>query len=420
MSTVCLVTLGSAGDVHPMLALGQALVLRGHRVVVLTSPAFEDMVHGAGLEFDPIGFEQDYAETVAHPKLWHPVDGLGVMWRYLLRPALQPTYQRLAAWSQQGPCVVLASPLAMGARIAQEKLGLPLMSVYTAPTLLRSVHAPLSLAQWQVPEWMPRSALRGAWTALDRLKLQPLVKPALEALRQTEGLAPIQTSVFGHWMHAPSAGVALFPTWFAPAPPDWPVQVLQADFLRYQESAMALPAGLQAFLGQGDPPVVFMPGTARQDTDDFFWQAMQACQALGLRGVLLGRLSSDLQAQVSARSAAFWAGAYVPFGALLPNARALVHHGGIGTSAQALYAGVPQLVVPCAYDQFDNALRLHRLGVASVLRHQGRGQLKARFQAQLQSLLQSPQVAAACQHWSGQGSPQHASHLVCDWVEQVS
>jgi rhamnosyltransferase subunit B len=94
----------------------------------------------------------------------------------------------------------------------------------------------------------------------------------------------------------------------------------------------------------------------------------------------------------------------------------LVHHGGIGSSAQALYAGVPQLVVPSAYDQFDNALRLQRMGVARVVRNKEPGE----FQAQLKALLHSPDVAAACLHWAGQGSSQHAFQTVCDWVEQVS
>jgi rhamnosyltransferase subunit B len=58
---------------------------------------------------------------------------------------------------------------------------------------------------------------------------------------------------------------------------------------------------------------------------------------------------------------------YEPFSRLLPRAAALVHHGGIGTAAQALRAGVPQLVVPGCYDQFDNAARLRRLGVSRTL-----------------------------------------------------
>ena len=58
---------------------------------------------------------------------------------------------------------------------------------------------------------------------------------------------------------------------------------------------------------------------------------------------------------------------YAPFSALLPRLRGLVHHGGIGTSAQALAAGIPQMVAPFAHDQFDNAARLCRLGVAVTL-----------------------------------------------------
>jgi len=415
VTTVCLVTLGSAGDVHPMLALGQSLKARGHRAVVMTNPVFEDMVHGAGLELDAIGSAAEHASTVAHPKLWHPVDGLGVMWRYLLRPALRPTFERLAAWSAKGPCVVLANPLAMGARVAQEALGLPLMSVYTAPTLLRTVHPPLTVAQLPVPLWMPRVLLHGAWHALDRWKLQPLVKPDLERLRQVHGLAPISGSVFGQWMHSPQSGVALFPKWFAPAQPDWPGQVVQTDFTRFEEADTTSPESLKAFLLQGEPPVVFMPGTARQHTDEFFAQALQACATLGLRAVLLGRLSGALQARVAEQPATVWAGPYVPFAGVLPHAKALVHHGGIGTSAQALHAGVPQLVVPCAYDQFDNALRLQRLGVAKVLSTLAPGLLQARLQA----LLKSPDVAMACQRWAGQGQALDARNQVCQAVEQL-
>lgn len=400
-----------------MLALGQSLVKRGHRVVVLTNPVFEDMVRAAGLTFDAIGHADDQAQTVAHPKLWHPVDGLGVMWRYLLRPALEPTFERLAEWSAQGPCVVLTHPLAMGARVAQEKLGLNVVSVYTAPTLLRSVHPPLTMAQWQVPRWMPRLAVQGVWQAFDRFKLQPLVKPALEGMRQAKGLGPVKGSVFGQWMHSPQAGVALFPAWFSPAPPDWPSHVVQTDFVRYEEHHegrdAAMPMSLQTFLERGEAPVVFMPGTARQSTDTFFTEAVQACSALGLRAVLLGHLSAAVQARVSENSDAVWSGPYVPFARLLPHARALVHHGGIGTSAQALHAGVAQLVVPSAYDQFDNAMRLQRLGVADVLlnlhpRH---------MQGALQALLRRPDVRSACLRWAGQGRPMEACERVCELVE---
>ena len=59
---------------------------------------------------------------------------------------------------------------------------------------------------------------------------------------------------------------------------------------------------------------------------------------------------------------------YVPFSRLLPRAAVLVHHGGIGTASQGLSAGVPQLVMPLAHDQPDNADRLRRLGVGRALK----------------------------------------------------
>jgi rhamnosyltransferase subunit B len=80
---------------------------------------------------------------------------------------------------------------------------------------------------------------------------------------------------------------------------------------------------------------------------------------------------------------------------LLPRSAALVHHGGIGTAAQALAAGIPQLVVPFAYDQFDNAERLRHLGCGASVKT-----LAAQDPAQrkLRHLLESATVHTACKH----------------------
>lgn len=401
---VCLVSFGSAGDIHPLLALGQALRERGRAVTLLTNPAFAAQAAAAGLDFVPAGEEQQLRETIRHPKLWHPVDGFGVLWRYLLRPALQPTYERLQELAAAGPLVVAASPVAMGARLAQERLGLPLATLYTAATMLRTVHDPMTLARWRVPPWFPRAGRRAAWALLDRYKLEPLVRPALDELRARLALPPLRASVFGDWMHSPQAGLALFPGWFAAAAPDWPVQVVQAGFPLYDDApAAALGAALEAWLAEGDAPVVFMPGTARHGAADFFAAAVRSCGQAGVRGLLLGdvppALAASLPPQVRAE-------AYAPFGALLRRALALVHHGGIGSGAQALRAGVPQLLAPQAYDQFDNALRLQALGVAERL-PPGTAGLQAMPQ-RLQRLLARPGIAAACAHWAARTEPQGA------------
>jgi rhamnosyltransferase subunit B len=413
---ICLVTFGSAGDVHPMLALGRELRARAWPVTLLSNPAFAQVAAASGLAFEPVGDETDYHTTIDHPKLWHPIDGFGVMWRYLLRPALAPTYERIAQIAAAGPCIVIANPMAMGARVAQEALGTPLITAYTAATMLRTVSNPMTMASWRVPAWWPTLLRRTAWAALDRLKLEPLVRPALEALRGPLNLPPIGAPVFGTWMHSPAAGVALFPAWFAPARLDWPPQVAQAGFPLYaDDTAQAQPPELEAFLEQGRPPVVFMPGTAQQRGDAFYSAAVHACMLTGQRGLLLGAVPNEIARNLPRELKAM---PYAPFSTLLPRVRALVHHGGIGTTAQALKAGLPQLIVPSAYDQFDNAMRIERLGVGLSLSHRPGG--LATMGARLGQLLHDRAIASASAHWARQTDAQIAHDTVAGLVERFA
>ena len=413
---VCLVAFGSLGDVHPMLALGVELRSRGHAVSLLTSPGFASHAAASGLDFEPIGEERHAQEALQHPKLWHPVDGLGVMWRYLLRPALEPTYHRLAALSAAQPCICIASPVAMGARVAQEHLGIPLITAYTAATMLRSVSDPMTLAHLAVPRWFPTSLRHLAWEMLDRYKLEPLVRPALDALRGSLGLPPIASSVFGKWMHSPLAGVALFPSWFAAAAPDWPAQVVQAGFPLYDGDAEAtLSPALQGFIAAGAAPIAFMPGTGQQQSQPFFEAAIRACMQANHRGLLLGTVAPSLRQGLPA---SIHCEDYAPFSVLLPRARALVHHAGIGSSAQALRAGVPQLLLQQAYDQFDNAMRLERLGVG--VRVPRTDDAEHAMADRLGKLLEEPRVTVACAQMSAQTTPNAAREVIAQLVESAS
>jgi rhamnosyltransferase subunit B len=119
-------------------------------------------------------------------------------------------------------------------------------------------------------------------------------------------------------------------------------------------------------------------------------RALDACTALGVRAVVVTPYTGQLPAQLPA---SVYHADYVPFDLLLPKLAAVVHHGGIGTLAQGLAAGVPQLIAPHAHDQFDNAAQLARLGAgASASPHAGAG----RWKRTLRGLLGDLNVAAAC------------------------
>ena len=416
---VLLPTLGSAGDVHPFLAIGRAMQARGHDVELMTNPVFANMVQQAGLAFHPVGAQQHYTDAFNSRKLWHPVDGLGVLWRRMARHAIEPVYRRIAQQAENAAgttCVVVAPPLMFGARLANEKLKVPLLTAYSAATMLRSCEDPLTMAQWRVPAWVPRPVRAAAWQALDRFKLEPMVAADLGQARQSLGLPALNQSVFGRWMHSPTAGVTLFPDWFASAPSDWPQQVTQAGFPLYDGDAEAgLNAALSQFLDDGEVPIVFTPGSAMGHGHVFFRAAVRSCVALGRRGVLLtsdaAQLPADLPPTVHHS-------AYAPFGLLLPRALALVHHGGIGTCAQALRAGLPQLVTPMGFDQFDNAMRLELLGVGLSL--QGPDTLLDGMTEALRELLGSPETARACQQAALKVQTQRepVGHI-CDLLESM-
>ncbi len=145
-----------------------------------------------------------------------------------------------------------------------------------------------------------------------------------------------------------------------------------------------------------------------------FERALVACKELGLRAVLITPYRDQLPAELPgfARHAS-----YVPFDLLLPKLGAFVHHGGIGTSAQCLAAGVPQLVTPFAHDQFDNAARLNKLGVAgSVAPTASAGA----WIGALRKLLGDAETIDACRCWaqkSREAAP--AAVLIAEQIETL-
>ena len=420
---ILLPTVGSAGDIHPFLAIGLAMRARGHQVEIMSNPLFADLVQQSGLDFFPVGTIEQGEATYMSPKLWHPVHGFGVFWRRMARYAIEPVYQRIAQHGERpaasGRVVVMATPLMLGARLAQEKLKVPLVTAYTAATMLRSCAYPLTLAHWRVPQWMPRAVSALAWKSLDTWKLHPMVAADLPPWRARLGLPVLNQSVFGQWIHSPRAGVTLFPQWFAPAPIDWPPQVKQAGFPLYDgDKSRGLDVALVDFLDQGAPPIVFTPGSAMVRGHGFFESAVRACQALGRRGVLL---TSDVSQVPTALPPSVVHCAYAPFGMLLPRAAALVHHGGIGTTAQGLRAALPQLLAPMGFDQFDNAVRLELLGVgASLPYHVARQDTRFDSTAPLlRDLLGSARVADACRAAAARLEVNTAIDTICDTLESA-
>lgn len=354
---------GSHGDVHPYLALAHALASRGHEVHFSISPHFEPLVRGAGFELDPVGTEGDFQAIVNDPGLWHPRHSLTVLFGgERFRRMMRENFEHLRKRYRKGQTVAVAGTLAVGARIAHESFGIPLATVHLQPMASPSATDPPRFPGLSPRPWWPAWLVRAFYRLGERVAVDPILLPPVNELRAELGLKPIRR-VWGAWRHSPQCVLGLFPEWFGRAR-DWPPHLHCTGFVRYDQSdSQPLPPALEAFLNEGPPPVVISFGSAMRTGRAHFEAALAACSSLGLRSVLLAR-SGD---QIPPLPKDAFHVDYAPFSLVFPRALVALHHGGVGTSAQALAAGVPQFVMPLAFDQFDNAERLVKLGVAKSL-----------------------------------------------------
>lgn len=361
--TFVFVPVGSHGDVHPIMGLAIAMQARGHRSIVYANGFFRSMIERTGLEFVELGSSEQYLEATRNPDLWHPHKGSRVVLEAITNQMLRPAYYLLLQRWKQEPCTLVASPLCMSARLLHETHGVPLISTHLQPVVMRSVYKPPTLPL-PLPAWAPHWWTCLMFRLMDKVGIDPVLCPTLNAFRQELGLPPVHR-VMNDWWNSPQRVIGLWPSWFAAPQPDWPQQLHLAGFPLYDEADVAqMPEELESFLAQGTAPIVFTPGSAMRQGRTFFDAAVGACAKLGRRGLLMTRFSEHIPPELPATVLHV---PFAPFSQLLPRCAALVHHGGIGTMAQGFAAGIPQLVMPMAHDQPDNLQRLKQLGAGDGL-----------------------------------------------------
>ncbi len=382
---------GSAGDVHPFVGLAQALQARGHVVTVATTGYFRELVEQAGLEYVEQGTREEFLELTEHPDLWHPTRSFAHLFRAGVAQVMRRQYDLIAERSVRDQPLVINNLLGFGARIARDKLGVPLVTVHCQPACLWSDYDSPALAGMPFGSWAPRWLKQVYCWIGETFFIDRATCPETNRFRSELGLPPMRNTT--RWWHSPDCVVCLFPEWYGPPQPDWPPNVHLTEFPLWDEDALTKPQPeVEEFLRTGSAPVVFTPGSANRQAAVFFRAAVDACRRLGRRGVLLSRFPEQIPPHLPGTMRHF---EYVPFSRVLPGAAAIVHHGGIGTSAHGLRAGIPQLITPLAHDQPDNAARLKQLGVGDWLRPSAvNGPTVA---AALHRLLDSADVTRRCQ-----------------------
>ncbi|QWT18926.1 glycosyltransferase [Bacillus sp. NP157] len=362
-------TVGSQGDLFPLLAVGRELAARGHRVTVGAHAIHRDAVRDAGLAFvlaSGIAEPEDKAAFAA--RAFHPWRGPRFVVRDLAAADIAASYAALRPVCEDADAIVTTT-LAFAGQVLGETLPLAWLSAIFSPSVFLSPFDPPATGVAFVDAALRRSPARARW--LVRL-VEAVTRPwtaRVRAFRQELGLPPVAAAgdPFHRGQHGRDGALAMYTRLFGPLPPDAPAQATLTGPCRYLPFDDALDDTLSAWLDAGPAPLVFTLGSAAVHAGAGFLRASaEAARQLGQRAVLLTG-SAVLRDQLALAGDDVFLADYAPHGALFARAAAVIHHGGIGTTQEALRAGHPQLVVPHGFDQPDNAARIVRLGVGDVL-----------------------------------------------------
>jgi rhamnosyltransferase subunit B len=366
---VLLTTLGSHGDIHPFIALAQEFSRRGHEAVLATNPAFAAQGERAGVNMAALTEHADLKDIMTNYAVMDHRRGARVVLKELTIPLVPKIYEHAAQLIREfKPDVLLNHPICLGAPWAAERAGVPVVTVSLAPINWMRSHDPIVFGRWRSHNPRVYATRFDAWVGKHLIRL--MLDGPLNRIRRELGLPKTRDMLVGE-MTRPGLNLGLWHEAFRRAAKGDPEgsRICGWAWFDTHHDHEHDPQPLERFLSEGAAPIVFTLGSAAvHSPGGFFHAAIEAARLVGRRAVLLvGR--AEYVSALPKLPKSVGAFTYAPFSTLLPRGCASVHHGGIGSTGQALRAGKPSLVVPMAHDQFDNAARCKRLGVSQTLPH---------------------------------------------------
>lgn len=416
MSRIVITTIGSLGDLHPMIAIALELRQRGHDVVFATHQVYQSKIEALGFEFHRM--RPDLTAMNDPQEMARMMDlktGQEYMVRQWINPNLGAMYTDLLnvascadfIFSGEG---VIASPL------VAEKLAMRWASSAMVPMSFFSAYDPPVLAPFPSLAKLYKLGLPASRGILNFAKLvsNSWADP-IRQLRRELGLSSIKGNPLIDHKFSPYLVVALFSSVLGQPQPDWVENTVVSGFTFYDgtQGEAEITPELKQFLDTGEPPIVFTLGSAAVlDPGNFYQESIQAAKQLNRRAVfLIGKNTppKNLVKDILAVS-------YAPYSQIFPHACAIVHQGGIGTTAQALRAGRPTLVMPYSHDQPDNAARVERLGTSRTIpRKQYSGSQAAK---ELSKLLNNSSYAIKAAEVAGILKKENGVCVACDQIEK--
>jgi rhamnosyltransferase subunit B len=416
MAKIVFAVFGSLGDLHPHIAVALELKRRGHNIAFATLQYYREKIETLGFEFFPMRPNISPEDRNLARRFMDAKKGTERLLRELLLPALPESYADLA-FAVKNADALVSGEIVFAASLAAEKFDLPFATTALSPGVFFFAYVPF------VPPnmpWFENFRFLGAnfHKLLRRSVLDKIIKEWGEPVRRLRRKLNLQTNVepILRDKYSSQLNLALFSKVLGEPQPDWHQPTVQCGFCFYdgQQDSGKMPPQLSEFLQTGDAPIVFTLGSAAVwDARNFFRDSAAAAKLLNCRAVLLlgeNEPPPDLGDQIKAF-------AYAPYSQVFPFAACVVHQGGIGTTAQALRAGVPHLIMPFSHDQFDNAARVRRIGAARIINRSAFAPAAAA--GELRKLLADLSYAAAARKARAVVQTENGVKSACDAVEQI-
>lgn len=416
MSRIVLTTIGSFGDLHPKIAIALELRKRGHDVVFATHKEYQEKIEALGFEFHRMRPDNTaLSEPQEMARMMDLKTGTEYVTRNWVCASLRETYADLMN-SAKDADFIIAGEGVVAARLVAEKLGIRWALAVLQPISFFSAYDPSV-----IPVFPFLAKLRGLGSIVNRgiIQLSKAIAKSwaepVHQLRRELELPPLVGNPFIDDKYSPYLVLAMFSSVLAKPQPDWPTNTVITGFTFYDGSqgGAELTPELEQFLDAGEPPIVFTLGSAAvMIPGSFYQESIQATKLLKRRAVLLigknappANLSEDI-IPVS----------YAPYSQIFPRACVIAHQGGIGTTAQALRAGHPTLVMPYSHDQPDNAARAERLGTSRTIPRKQYS--AARVAKELRELLENPNYAAKAAETGRIIQAENGVGVACDVIEK--
>lgn len=373
MTKILLTTLGSYGDLNPYLGMGRVLKKNGYEVVLCTHANYREPVEKLGLKFvelkpslEELGPEDEWSNHVNHPRT-----GIEFILKKILSPYIKHNYEIILKESE-GCSLIISHLLTIITPLVAEKKQIPYLSCILQPSTFLSSYEPPILGP--LP-FLPKLKFLGPsffdflYSIMEKSSnswFKDLKKFRKEIGLTTKMENPLVKNFSSH------GTLALFDKDFGEPQKDWPEKTFQVGFPLFdEEKEVELSLETQKFLENGEKPIVFTLGTAIVLTkNNFFETAYRAVKKSGHRAIfLVGKNAKPIHGYIL-KDEKIHVSPYEPFSKLFSQAKIIVHQCGVGTTAQALFSGKPQILVPFAHDQPDNAKIVIEKGIGITINAQ--------------------------------------------------